>query len=170
MDLKVWQEDSSGQECHTGSGLELDFPFVPLALRAEPWPGGCGGDDRGEGSLRSGTHTASAASFSASSVGWRPALNSCTLETFGRVISLQYIWLMERISQSTRPSGISSFDTPECERLKVQCARNFEGVLPDSALFLGHSGFTLKKKKNNHKSSHFFFTFNKMKIASVLHR
>lgn len=58
MDLKVWQEDGSGQECHTGSGLELDFPFVPLALRAESWQGGCGGDDGGERSLRSGTHAA----------------------------------------------------------------------------------------------------------------
>lgn len=26
---RVWQEGNSGQECHTGSGLELDFLFVP---------------------------------------------------------------------------------------------------------------------------------------------
>ncbi len=26
---RVRQEGSSGQECHTGSGLELDFLFVP---------------------------------------------------------------------------------------------------------------------------------------------
>lgn len=139
MNLKVWQEDGSGQECHTGSGLELDFPFVPLALRAESWQGGCGGDDGGERSLRDTCScarlTASAASLSASSVGWRPALNSSTFETFGRVISLQYIRLMERISPSTLPSGISSLDTPKCERLKVQCVKLFffEGVLPDGA-------------------------------------
>lgn len=54
MDLKVWQEDGSGQECHTGSGLQLDFPFVPLAQRAESWQGGCGGDDGGKRSLSQG--------------------------------------------------------------------------------------------------------------------
>lgn len=32
IDLRVWQEGSSGQECHIGSGLELDFLFVPLLL------------------------------------------------------------------------------------------------------------------------------------------
>lgn len=36
VDPQVWQEDGSGQECHAGSGLELDFPFVPLPLRRSP--------------------------------------------------------------------------------------------------------------------------------------
>lgn len=35
LDLRVYQEGSSGQECHTGSGLELDFLSVPLLLWVE---------------------------------------------------------------------------------------------------------------------------------------
>lgn len=32
---RIWQEGGSGQECHTGSSLELDFLFVPLLLWVE---------------------------------------------------------------------------------------------------------------------------------------
>lgn len=31
-DLRIWQEGMPGQECHTGSSLELDFLFIPLLL------------------------------------------------------------------------------------------------------------------------------------------
>lgn len=32
---RVWQEGGSGQECQTGSGLELDILFVPQPLWVE---------------------------------------------------------------------------------------------------------------------------------------
>lgn len=100
MNLKVWQEEGSGQECHPGSGLELDFL---LALRVESWHGGSGGGDGGERSLRD-THSCTQHGVASQCLEcWAAAtaLHSCTFETFGRVISPPYILLMKHTLPNT---------------------------------------------------------------------